>query len=158
MKAFSFAVLLFVFWVLLSGHFSPLLLGLGVASVTLTVFLATRMKVIDHESYPVHLSSKTPAFIVYLLREIIVANIDVVKRIVTKRGENISPQLIEVPVPQQSDLAKVIYANSITLTPGTVSILLEKDKVLVHALSKEGADELFGGNMAKQIPDLSVEK
>lgn len=158
MKTFSFAVLLFIFWVLLSGHFSPLLLGLGVASVALTVFLATRMNVIDHESYPVHLSSKKPAFLFYLMREIILANIDVVKRILRKEGKDISPQLIEVPVPQHTDLAKVIYANSITLTPGTVSILLEKDKVLVHALSKEGADDLLAGNMAKQIPDLSVDK
>ena len=158
MKAFGFAVLLFILWVLLSGHFTPLLLGLGVASVALTVFLATRMNVIDHESYPVHISSKKPAFIFYLLREIIAANIDVIKRIVFQGGKNISPQLIEIPVPQQTDLGKVIYANSITLTPGTVSISLEKDKVLVHTLSKEGAEELLAGDMAKQIPDLPVQK
>ena len=158
MKTFSFAVLLFIFWVLLSGHFSPLLLGLGVASVVLTVLLATRMNVIDHESYPVHLSSQKPAFLFYLMREIVLANIDVIKRILRKGGKDISPQLIELPVPQQTDLAKVIYANSITLTPGTVSISLENDKVLVHTLSKESADDLLAGNMAKQIPDLQAKK
>jgi len=51
-----------------------------------------------------------------------------------------------------------MYANSITLTPGTVSVNLEKDKILVYALSKEGADDLLSGEMAKRIPDQVVEK
>lgn len=153
MKVFSYGVLLFIFWLLLSGHFEPLLLGLGVVSVALTVFLVKRMNVIDHESYPLHLSSRFPAFFVYILREIISANIDVTKRIMNLGGKAISPQLVEIPVPQKTDLGRVIYANAITLTPGTVSIELADDKVLVHALTKEAADDLSAGGMAKAIPD-----
>jgi len=158
MKAISSAILLFILWVLLSGHFSPLLLGLGVASVALTVFLASRMNVIDHESYPAQLSSKLPVFFVYIMREIVKANIDVVKRILMPGGKTISPQVVEIPVPQKTDLGRVIYANAITLTPGTVSVELNEDKVLVHALSKEGADDLLSGEMAKAIPDQVADK
>jgi multicomponent Na+:H+ antiporter subunit E len=151
MKYFSFAVLLFLFWISLSGHFEPLLLFLGLASVALTVFLSRRMNIIDHESYPLHLSSKFPGFFVYLFREIVKANIDVVTRILRWRETPISPQMIEIPQSQNTDLGAVIYANSITLTPGTVTIKLAKDHLTVHALSKEAASELAKGAMSDEI-------
>jgi multicomponent Na+:H+ antiporter subunit E len=151
MKVFGFAILLCIFWISLSGYFTPLMLGLGLASVALTVFLARRMKLIDDESYPSHLFSRLPAFFIYILNEIIKANIDVVKRILSP--SSISPQLIDIPAPQKSDLGRVIYANSITLTPGTVSVALSSDSLTIHALTKEAADDLAKGNMAKNIPD-----
>ena len=151
MKSYSFVVLLFLFWIFLSGHLEPLLLGLGVASVALTVFLSHRMNVIDHESYPLHLSSRLPGFFVYIFREIVKANIDVVTRILSWRKTPISPQMIEIPQSQKTDLGAVIYANSITLTPGTVTISLSKDSLTVHALSKEAAEELATGAMSKEI-------
>ena len=158
MKALSFAVVLFALWILLSGHFSPLLLGLGVVSVAITVLIATRMKVIDHESYPLHLSSKLPSFLFYIVIEIVKANIDVIKRILKSGGSGISPQLVEIPVPQTSDLGRVIYANAVTLTPGTVCVELEDDKMIVHALTEEGAKALLSGDMAKMIPDQASDK
>jgi len=151
MKTFSFAVLLFVFWFCLSGHFEPLLLGLGLASVALTVFLSKRMNVIDHESYPLHLSIKFPGFFTYLFKEIIKSNIDVIKRILKLRGKSISPHLVEIPVRQKSDLGRVIYANAITLTPGTVTVELSQNTITVHTLAKDAAEELAEGNMAKEI-------
>jgi len=158
MKSFSFAVLLFLFWIFLSGHLEPLLLGLGMASVALTVFLSRRMNVIDHESYPLHLSSKFPGFFVYIFREIVKANIDVVTRILSWRKAPISPQMIEIPQSQETDLGAVIYANSITLTPGTVTIKLSKDNLTVHALSKEAASELATGAMSKEISNRMFDK
>ena len=151
MKSYSFVVLLCLFWVLLSGHLEPLLLGLGVASVALTVFLSRRMNVIDHESYPLHLSLKFPGFFLYLFREIVKANIDVVTRVLRWKGASVSPQMIEIPQLQESDLGAVIYANSITLTPGTVTLRLSKDSLTVHALSKEAAGELATNAMSKEI-------
>lgn len=158
MKTFSYGVALFVFWLLLSGHFEPLLLGLGLASVVFTVFLAKRMNVIDHESYPLHLSPRLPAFFVYLFREIINANIDVIKRIMTTGAPSINPQLIKIPLMQKTNLGRVIYANAITLTPGTVSVKLTKNHVTVHALTKEAADDLSDGKMAKAVQDQVTEK
>lgn len=151
MKYFSFAVPLFLYWIALSGHFEPLLLGLGVASVALTIFLSHRMNVIDNESYPLHLSSRFPGFFVYIFKEILKANIDVVTRILSLGKTPISPQMIEIPQSQTTDLGAVIYANSITLTPGTVTIKLSEDNLTVHALSKEAASELAKGSMSEEI-------
>lgn len=158
MKVIGFTSLLCIFWILLSGHFEPFMLGLGLLSVALTVFLAKRMNLIDDESFPLHLFSQFPAFFIYILKEIVKANIEVVKRIIKSNGKSISPQLIEIPLPQQSDLGRVIYANSITLTPGTVSVALSKTKLTVHALTKEIAQELSEGSMAKKIPDSVFKK
>ena len=158
MKAIGFISLLCIFWILLSGHFSPLMLGLGLLSVALTFFLAKRMNIINHESYSLHLFSQLPSFFIYIIKKIIIANIEVVKCILKFKGKSISPQLIEIPTPQKSDLGRVIYANSITLTPGTVSIALSEDKLIVHALTKETAKDLAEGNMAKKIPDSVIKK
>lgn len=156
MMVISYASFLFAVWLLLSGHLEPLMLGLGLVSVLVTVLLIKRMTLIDHESYPLHLSTRMPTFLTFIMKEIIKANIDVIRRIVTLKSTSISPQLIEVKAPLKTDLGRVIYANSITLTPGTVSVKLGDDKILVHALTKQAADDLATGKMAKSIPDDHV--
>lgn len=158
MKIFSFGALLFVLWIMLSGKFSLLLLSLGGGSVVLTLIIAKRMNVIDHESYPVHLYSKFPRFFIYIMVEIIKSNFAMIKHILKLGETDISPQLINIPAPQKTDLGRVIYANSITLTPGTVSIELDPDGITVHALTKKGADDLLEGSMARKIPDQGFEK
>lgn len=156
MRTIIFTIVLFTFWILLSGYFSTLLLSLGAGSVLLVLYLARRMDVIDHESYPVHLSTKLPTFLVYLWIEVVKSNFDVVKRIIKPGKLAISPRLVEVPLPQKTDLGKVMYANSITLTPGTVSVELDDKKIVVHALSQEGADDLLSGDLAKLIPEKEI--
>jgi len=158
MKSCGLAVLLLLFWLSMSGHFEPLLLGLGVASVALTIFLSRRMNVIDSESYPLHLSLKLPGFFLYLFKEIVKANIDVARRILRWRSTSISPQMIDIPQPQKSDLGAVIYANSITLTPGTVTVKLSKENLTVHALSRETATELATGTLSKEISNRVFNK
>ena len=148
----SLGVLLFGLWMGLSGHMEPLLLTLGIASILLTLYLAHRMDVVDHESHPIHLTSRLLRFTAYVIREIVVANWDVVKRIV-RPGKTISPQMIDVPLPQRTNLGQVMYANAITLTPGTVSVRLNKDTITVHALAKETAEELSTGKMASMVPE-----
>ncbi|MCF6199444.1 MAG: Na+/H+ antiporter subunit E [Hyphomicrobiaceae bacterium] len=158
MMTFGYSALLFLFWILLSGHFDPLLLGLGGTSVILTVFLMRRMNILDHESFPSQIFLQLPAYFVYIFWEIVKANIDVLKQIMSLSGKPISPHMVDIDLPQKTDLGRVIYANSITLTPGTVSVELTKDKIIVHALTKDAADDLFTGNMAKAIPDRILDK
>ena len=155
--AVSLTLTLFTLWVLLSGHFNPLLIAIGVASSLVTVVLALRMEVIDHESHPMHLRRELPRFWVFLSREVILANLDVVRRILTP-GKSYSPQLRQFPLPQQTELGQVIYANSITLTPGTVTVQLNTDSVRIHALSREAADDLQTGRMAQAVPDNLEDK
>lgn len=152
MRIIITASLIFLFWFLLSGHTEPLFITLGVLSTALSVFLSRRMNIIDHESYPFHLSIRLLRYYFFLGKKIILANIDVIKRII-KPGHNISPQVIKLPVSKHTDLSKVIYANSITLTPGTVTLELSEDEIKVHALSQEGAADLKTGTLARAVPD-----
>ena len=148
-RAASLGAALFAAWLLLSGIYQPLLIGLGIASCALVVFLAHRMEVIDQEGHPVHLSWRAPGYWVWLTVEVIKANVDVARRIVDP-SRGISPTMIKVPTSQRTDLGRVIYANSITLTPGTISVIVDDDSITVHALSHEGAADLEGGEMDRR--------
>ncbi len=137
-------------WLLLSGHYDPLLISMGVVSVLFSLFMARRMEAIDKESHPIHLSAKLIKFWIVLAGKIFSANIDVTLRILGIRP--VEPQLIKLKLNQCSDLTKVIYANAITLTPGSASLHIEDGYLYVHTISKEGAQELLNGDMAKIIP------
>ncbi len=150
----SISLMLAGFWLINSGHYTPLLLALGLLSVAFVVFLTHRMDVVDHESQPLHLfGRKLPAYYVWLVGKIIASNIDVVKLIWQVRPA-ISPCSRWIPLSQHSDIGRVIYANSITLTPGTVAMDLKDDKVFVHALTSDGLAELESGEMDKRATAL----
>ena len=145
---------LFGIWLLLSGHYTPLLISFGVVSCLLVVLLSRRMNIVDEEGVPVELGLRP--FIYYapwLLKEIVLANIDVARRILDPRLP-IRPTLVRVRASQKGDLGRVIYANSITLTPGTVSVDMEGDQITVHVLSYEGAAEDMSGEMDRRISKL----
>ena len=136
---------------MLSGHTEGLLIGLGVASTLLTLFLSRRMNIIDHESWPFHLSLRLLRYYLYLGKEIIIANIAVIKCIL--RPASIRPKVFTLPASKQTELSKVIYANSITLTPGTVALDMKGDEIRVHALTTDTAADLETGDMAQAVPD-----
>ncbi len=146
MRAISIATFLFVTWLLLSGHYEPLTLVFGVLSCIVTVLITWRMGLNDDEGPPIHLGWRVPVYWTWLFWEIVKANIDVAKRIINPRMP-ISPILITLKTSQATDFGQVIYANSITLTPGTVSLRIDKDTIEVHALSEELAADLAKGTM-----------
>lgn len=152
--ALSLGAVLFGTWLLLSGHYEPLLLGLGIASTALVVFITHRMDVIDREGHPVHLTWRAATYWSWLLVEIAKANVDVARRVVSPRRA-ISPTLLRVRSTQRSDLGRVIFANSITLTPGTVSVEVRAGEILVHALSRTAADGLARGEMDRRATAMS---
>lgn len=153
LHAISLSAVLFGTWLLLSGFFTPLLLSFGVLSLVIAVVVALRMDVIDHESHPIHLTWRIPAYWLWLLIQIIKANIDVAKTILGM-GEPASPNIINVKPSQRSELGQVIYANSITLTPGTISVELENGEIMVHALTRGSADDLATGAMDRRVTRL----
>jgi multicomponent Na+:H+ antiporter subunit E len=140
-------------WLLFSGHFNPLLLTLGLASCALVVLITTRMDLVDREGHPIHLSWGALIYWPWLFVEILKANIDVAKRVLRPKMD-ISPTLVRVKASQKSDLGLVIYANSITLTPGTVSIDVANGEILVHAISREGAEALIEGEMDRRVTHM----
>ncbi|MGD2113129.1 MAG: Na+/H+ antiporter subunit E [Gammaproteobacteria bacterium] len=150
------AALLFGLWLGLSGHLEALLLLLGAASTAVVVSIARRMDSVDNERHAAHVPLRLLRFWVYLIGRVILGNLHVIRCIVTP-GKTISPQLFTVPLPQKSDLGRVIYANSITLTPGTLTLQIGPDCLLVHALTRHTASELQSGRMAGKVPDFPLE-
>ncbi len=153
LHAISLGVTLYSLWLLLSGHFEPLLLTLGAFSCLLVVLIALRMEVIDHESHPLHLTPRLPLYWIWLLWEIVKSNLAVARLILAPRL-SISPTVVRVTATQKSDLGRVIFANSITLTPGTVSMSLDDDQIEVHALTNGMADQLETGAMDRRVTRL----
>jgi multicomponent Na+:H+ antiporter subunit E len=149
LHAVSLGLVLYGAWLLMSGHFEPLLLGLGVVSCVVVVLVCRRMDVVDREGHPVHLTWAAIAYWPWLLWEILKANWDVTKRALHP-SLPISPTIVRVKASQRSDVGQVIYANSITLTPGTISVEVGGGEILVHALTREGAESLEGGDMDRR--------
>ncbi len=147
--ALSLGAVLAVLWLLLSGHYTFFLLSLGATSIILVLTIALRMDVVDHEGHPVHLTFKALLYWPWLGWQIVKANIDVARRILDP-ALPISPTVFKVKASQRSAVGKVLYANSITLTPGTISMRLEGDEIEVHALSREAAEELRQGEMDRR--------
>lgn len=124
------------FWFALSGETAPLFLMLGALSVILVLWLAARLKIIDRDASPYH---RTPHMLVYggwLIVEIVKANIAVIRRIVGP-SQAIHPVMVHVTTSARTDLGRAIFANSITLTPGTVTVDVAGDKLKVHVLVRE---------------------
>ena len=149
----SLTLILVGFWLLLSGYFVPLLLGLGAVSIFFVVAIALRMDAVDHESQPLHLKSRFMLYWAWLAREIVKSNIDVV-RCIWSPVSAISPTRIRLAATQRTAVGKVAYANSITLTPGTVAMRLEGDQIEVHALTRAVAASLQDGEMDRRAREL----
>lgn len=149
------AVLLILFlglvWILLSGHYTPLLLTLGAMSCLIVWFFSHKMDLVDHEDHPLHIQPiKLMTYSAWLCAEVIKSNFDVALRIINP-SLPIRPRLLTVPTSQKTELGQVVYANSITLTPGTVSIDLHGHEIEVHALAQEPANSLLTGDMDKRV-------
>ncbi|MGI9419013.1 MAG: Na+/H+ antiporter subunit E [Geminicoccaceae bacterium] len=154
----SLALVLSVLWLLLSGHWhNPLLNGLGIASVVLTLIVSARMKVTDREGHPVHLALRGLVYWPWLIKEIVVANIDVAKAILGLT-DSIKPSLFTIKASQRTDLGRTIYANSITLTPGTVTIGLNEDELTIHALTPAAREGLATGEMDRRVTAVEGER
>ncbi len=146
----SLSLTLGAFWLLNSEHNTPLILSLGVVSVAFVIYLANRMDVVDRESQLVRLTTRLPGYYLWLGKEIILANISVVKH-VWLGNQTISPTLATLKASQKTDMGRVIYATSITLTPGTVAVNLTGDQIVVHALLRENIEALAAGEMDRRV-------
>ena len=144
-------VVLFGLWLLLSGHFfDPLLVGFGMGSCALTVYIAVRMDVADHEGVPIDWVGRFLLYLPWLLKEILVANINVARVILAPKCP-ISPIMVVFRASQKSDLGRALYANSITLTPGTITTGVEGDQLEIHALTWRDVDGREEDEMDRRV-------
>lgn len=153
--AFRLLVTLSVLWLVMSGLFKPQLLILGAVSVALVVGLSVYMRVLQHRGEPLYFRFlHILTYWAWLLRQIFLSNVDVTRRVLS-RNMDIHPTLRRVTATPDTEIGRVIYANSITLTPGTTAINFTVDgDIVVHALHKDSLHELEDGEMAAHIRDV----
>ena len=131
LRAIGLGAILYGFWLVLSGHFEPLLMGFGVASSALVTY---RMDVADHEGLPLQLGGRVWIYVPWLMKEIFLANLRVARLILDPKLP-VSPILVHYRASQKTDLGRAIYANSITLTPGTITTGVAGDDLEIHSLT-----------------------
>jgi multicomponent Na+:H+ antiporter subunit E len=150
MRLASLAVVLFLFWLALSGHYTTFLVGAGVACAVLCVCIAARMGVVDAEGHPVHLARGALTYFPWLWWEIAKSAWAVSKLILSPRLP-ISPTMTQVAASQRTTVGIASYANSITLTPGTITTGVKGNVLTVHALTRDGALDLERGGMDARV-------
>lgn len=142
-----------VVWLLWSGHYTGMLIGLGVLSSVLVAYLARRMYLADPEGHPIHLAGRGLLYSPWLIWSVVKSNLEVA-RLILSPGMKIRPRIVRVRATQVTDLARAVYANSITLTPGTVTVDVEGDCITVHALTEAAAADLATGAMDRRVTQM----
>lgn len=153
LERLSIAVSLLLFWLLLSGIFTPFLVAAGIGSAAAVAWLAARMEIADREGHPLHFTAAVLTYWPWLVKEIAVSAWTVTKIILSPRLP-ISPTLARFRPSQASTVGLVTHANSITLTPGTITIEAGHEEFLVHAITREGAASLAGSEMDRRVAAL----
>ena len=142
-------------WLLMSGHYNLLLISLGIVSVVFCVWLSHSINAIDEEGMPTHLFARLPSYLCWLFIEIIKSNYFTAKLILNGKSD---PEIFRVTATQNTAAGLATYANSITLTPGTVTVdideNIEKDQFLVHALNTTFGNDVRNNNMDRRVTAL----
>ena len=139
-------------WWVLSGRSDWLTLSLGLGSAALTVYLARRMLALDREAYPFVINRALVVFWCWLARAIVNANLDVARHVLAVPLQ-ISPTWVRLRTDPKTEVGMATLANSITLTPGTVSLDVDDAAISVHALTRDAADYLKTGDMERRARD-----
>jgi len=152
-RALGLWVLLFGLWLILSGHYSNLFLAFGIGSCSLATYVAVRMGTLDDESAPFRMVIGAVGYLPWLTWQIFRSNVAVAK-IVLDPALPIDPAMVHFKGSQKSDLGRFIYANSITLTPGTITTGIVGRDFEVHALACDAADGRVESDMNQRVTRL----
>ncbi len=154
LKTFFFSFFsLAIVWLLLSGYFKTILLILGVISCLFVTYLSIRLKIYSRSNDRLKINLYLPLYIPWLLIEIIKSNLHVAK-IVLSPKISIQPQTLTTQPSQKTSTGIAVHANSITLTPGTISVDINDDGILVHALSHHTAQGIIDKEIDMQVSKL----
>lgn len=146
------ALVLFAFWLVLSGHFEAWLIGLGIGCAVAVALFAGHLGIADREGHPVALLPRALVYWSWLVKEMIVSALRMARLIVDPRLP-IAPVLVRVQASQTTPVGLTTYANSITLTPGTISVEVSsrRREILVHAITADTAAGLADGEMDRRV-------
>lgn len=149
-RLLSLGCTLLVFWLLLSGHYTTFLITIGILTCIGILALAQHMKVVDEESHPIQLALPALTYWPWLVFEIAKSTWSVT-RIILDPKLPISPTLVKLKASQKTRIGVGVYANSITLTPGTISIDVEGNDITVHAITRDSAADVAEGAMDRRV-------
>lgn len=132
----------------------PFFLGAGLLCVVLSMICLHKMQLLQCEVCESYYTPKMIAYILWLVREVALSTWAVTK-VIWRPKMSINPVLSATPMKQHTYLDAALYGNSITLTPGTISVSVDHHTILVHALDQESMDSLDSGEMNKRILSLT---
>ncbi len=147
-------IAMFLFWILLSGEFTFILLTSGVVASLIVAYLS-------HDIFIGKPDLKTETgrvlkFIVYvpwLLWEIILANFEIAYLVLSPKPL-VDPQLVRFKPDLKTDLGIVTLAHSITLTPGTVTVEANEKEFVIHAIWQKSAEGIIDGEMQQKVKKI----
>lgn len=155
-KTIASAIFMIALWLLLSGIYKPMLVGFGVASVILVLFIVRRMDQVDGDHLTVALNPiKFLTYFIWLLGEIAKSNWAVTKIILSGQAPQ-RQHFFDIPYSQSTDLGQVIFANSITLTPGTLTVETEQGDFQIHALDYSDEDLEALADMDRRVSAIET--
>ena len=155
MRYIRSSLLVAVVWLLLSGHYTALILSFGAVSVLIVIWFMWRMDRVDESLGVLPMRPRMLYYLLWLMWQVVLSNIDLVRRIWDPTLP-IRPTWQRLDIKVTSPLAKTLYANSITLTPGTLTTNVREDHFMVHSLSPDGIEDLRKGGMEEQIQRLGI--
>lgn len=130
-----------IFWLTLSGYFNGFLLTMGTLSCLLVLWISRRMGLLDNEGVPTQIGGMSLLmYLVWLVKQIVFSNISVIRIIISKQIQ-IRRAVFQVSASPETAVGRVLMANSITLTPGTVTTGIQSDSMQVHALVDPGLND-----------------
>jgi multicomponent Na+:H+ antiporter subunit E len=160
MSFFATFIILVAFWLFMSGLFDPWHFGLGIVACALVAYMSSNL-LFKKRSRHYRIPKEAGQFLRYLpwlIYQICIANIYVVKLALgTNLSDKIDPHIVRFRTSLRSDLAVTTFANSITLTPGTITVLIDGDCFYVHALDVALADSL-PGEMEERVAKIFGEE
>jgi len=152
-RVVTLGILLVAAWLFWSGFFKPLLLGLGAFSCILVLYLSHRMRLFDSDIFALRFSFRLFRFWGWLGKEVFLSSLEVA-RVVLNPKLPISPTVIKFDTVCDHEVDRAILGNSITLTPGTLTLNIEGSELTVHSLTRQGALDLQSGEMERRVSDL----
>jgi multicomponent Na+:H+ antiporter subunit E len=158
MRSIATFIILFVFWMVMAGRFDLLHVMLGMISSLLVTVVSGNLLFKESRKGRGREAVRFVMYVPWLIYQIILANWQVARLALSPRMlELIDPQLIKIKVNVKSDISKVTLANSITLTPGTVTAGIKGNEFLVHTLWQPSKDDLLSREMEKRVQHVFSE-
>lgn len=154
MRSVLTLLLLSATWLFWSGIYEPLMLVFGLLSCLLALYLAHRMGFFRREIFSLHLLPRLPQFWAWLLVEIVKANFAVAAAVLRPR-HLVHPTIIDIRS-DSGPIGQTLLANSITLTPGSITLDVDEGRLRVHCLTAAAAEQLLTGEMNRRVSAIAV--